>query len=75
VLQDAAADGDPIEPAPTHVPLAIMCIAAGSFSIWGALFAAGYFLYADYTKAIVLTVLTVITSYFLLKTWMRISAD
>jgi hypothetical protein len=52
-----------------------MCIAAGSFSIWGALFAAGYFLYADYTKAIVLTVLTVITSYFLLKTWMRISAD
>lgn len=75
VLQDAAADGDPIEPAPTHVPLAIMCIAAGSFSIWGALFAAGYFLYGDYTKAIVLTVITVITSYFLLKTWMRISAD
>jgi hypothetical protein len=75
VLQDAAADGDPIEPAPTHVPLAITCILAGSLSIWGALFAAGYYLYGDYTKAIVLSVITAFTSYFLLRTWMRISAD
>jgi Na+/proline symporter len=75
VLQEAAADGDPIEPAPTHVPLAITCILAGSLSIWGALFAAGYFLYGQYTIATVLTVATAIASFFLLRTWMRISAD
>ena len=34
VLQEAAAAGDPIEPAPTHFPLALTCVVAGSFSIW-----------------------------------------
>jgi solute:Na+ symporter, SSS family len=75
VLQQAAADGDLIEPAPTHFPLALACIFAGSLSIWGALFATGYFLYGNYMMGSVLTASTVIASFFLITTWMRISAD
>jgi Na+/proline symporter len=75
VLQKAAADGDPIEAAPTNVPLALGCIVAGSLTIWGALFATGYLLYGDYWMGSVLTAATVVAGCFLLATWMRISAD
>ena len=75
VLQRAAADGDPIEASTTHVPLALTCIVAGCLSIYGALFATGFFLYGDNAKGAVLTVGTVIASIFLWRSWMRISAD
>ena len=75
VLQRAAAEGDPIEASTTHVPLALTCIVAGCLSIYGALFATGFFLYGDNTKGTVLTVGTVIASIFLWRSWMRISAD
>ncbi len=75
VLERAAAEGDPIVASTTHVPLALSCIVAGCLSIYGALFATGFFLYGDNTKGTVLTVGTVIASIFLWRSWMRISAD
>ena len=75
VLERAAAEGDPIEASTTHVPLALTCILAGCLSIYGTLFATGFFLYEDNVKGTVLTIGTLIASVFLWRSWMRISAD
>ena len=61
--------------APTHIPLAITCIVAGCVSIYGALFAAGYFLYGNLTLGAVLTVVTLGAAWVLWDSWMKISAD
>src|SRR5262249_37565493 len=75
VVDRAAADGVPLEGEPVHLPLALACIIAGTISIYSALFATGFFLYGDSTNGTVLAVLAVVASFFLWKSWMRISAD
>jgi solute:Na+ symporter, SSS family len=75
VVERAAADGEPIEMSATHIPLALTCIVAGCLSIYGTLFATGFFLYGDIAKGTALTVATLIAALFLWKSWMRISAD
>jgi hypothetical protein len=75
VLQRAAAEGRPLEDAPTHFPVALQCIVAGTLAIYGALFASGYILYGQYALGAALTVGSVVAWMFLWKSWMRISAD
>ena len=57
------------------MPLALTCILAGTVSIYGALFATGFFLYGETAKGTALTVVAVIAAGFLWNSWMRISAD
>ena len=75
VVARAAAEGVSLEQAPTHIPLAIICIVAGCIAIYGALFAAGYLLYGNFRVGTIWTVITLAASYALWHSWMRISAD
>ncbi|MDJ0645271.1 MAG: Na+:solute symporter [Flavobacteriaceae bacterium] len=56
------------------VPSGILAIILGCLVIYGALFSTGLWLYADYTWAIILTAITLISSYFLYKTWNKVKA-
>jgi Na+/proline symporter len=75
VVARAAADGETIELSSTHFPLALTCIVAGTLSIYGALFATGFFLYGEPVQGAILTAGTLVATYFLWHSWMRISAD
>ena len=60
VLRRAAADGERIEVSAMRgvLPLGILCMVLGCFAIYGALFAAGSFIYGNIVPAIILTVVT-----------------
>jgi len=75
VIRAAEADGDPIEQpgARWTVPLGILCMVAGCFAVYSALFATGYWLYGNYVPAAILTVVAVLAAVFLLRVWGRVS--
>ena len=58
VVERARASGVPMASAPTHVPLAILCIVAGCIAIYGALFATGYILYGSMLIGTVLAIIS-----------------
>lgn len=55
-----------------NVPYGIAATLAGCFVIYGALFSTGYWIYGYYTKAIILTVVTIIFAVILKKLWSNI---
>ena len=75
VVERARASGVPMASAPTHVPLAILCIVAGCIAIYGALFATGYILYGSMAIGTVLAIISLGAALVLWRSWMRISAD
>ena len=75
IVERAAAAGLPMAKAPTHVPLAITCIVAGCISIYGSLFATGYFLYGNFFAGTGLTAVALVAAIVLASSWMRISSD
>ena len=52
-----------------HVPRGILCMLTGTFSVYAALFATGYWIYGLYSYAIVLTLLTIISATLLIRLW------
>jgi Na+/proline symporter len=76
VVDRAVADGEnlaDLEEPSWSVPLGILCSAIGCICIYASLFAIGCWIYAQWTHAIVLTVIAVITAVILLKIWKRVS--
>ncbi len=57
------------------VPSGILAIILGCIVIYGVLFSTGLWLYADYTWAILLSLITLITSYLLYTIWKKIKAS
>ena len=55
-----------------NVPYGIAATLAGCFVIYGALFSTGYWIYGYHTKAIILTVVTIIFAFILKKLWSNI---
>ncbi len=55
-----------------NVPYGIAATLAGCFVIYGALFSTGYWIYGYHTKAIILTVITIIFAFILKKLWSNI---
>ena len=60
---------------PWSVPSGILAMILAMVLIYGAMFATGYWLYGDYTWAIVLSIVVLISAYLLSKMWKRIKAS
>lgn len=75
VVNKAKAEGEFIfdDKVENNLPLGILCMIAGCIAVYGALFAAGYWIYANYIPAAVLTIITAAASVFLFKTWGKIT--
>ena len=54
------------------VPAGILATLVGCVTIYGALFSTGYWIYGYYTRASILTLLTLIATIALVKLWQRI---
>jgi len=46
----------------------------GCLMIYSTMFATGYYIYGDYQLAFPLTGLTIVSAYFLVKTWKKVKA-
>ncbi len=52
-----------------QLPLEILCMVIGCFTVYGALFATGFWIYANYPSAIVASVIAALGALFLFKAW------
>ena len=76
VLERANAAGIRIEPAPAgELTLEILCMVTGTFTVYFALFATGYWIYGRMLGASLLTLLAIAGSVLLFRLWGRMKAD
>ena len=54
------------------VPTGILCMVIGSITIYSFLFSIGYFLYKDFKIAFILLSISIISLYFLNKSWKKL---
>jgi solute:Na+ symporter, SSS family len=57
------------------VPVGILCMLLGSVAIYSALFATGNWIYGRYLLAGILTAITLVSIYFLMKTWKKLRLE
>ena len=57
------------------VPSGITAMMLGCGMIYGAMFATGYWIYGEYTRAAVITVLSAIFAVLLVRTWKRVKVN
>jgi len=70
VLAAARAQGVRVKPAAEgELPLEILCMVTGTFTVYFALFASGYWIYGHTATALVLSVLTVVGCGLLFRLW------
>ena len=71
VIKEANADNDNIDEGlpPSDLPLGILCMVMGSILVYAALFATGFYIYGNIVPAVILTVVTIISTVFLIKAW------
>jgi Na+/proline symporter len=71
VLKRAHADGDPITQTATKgdLPRGILCMVAGCFTVYSAIFAAGYYLYGQMLYGAIFTAVAVLGVIFLVSIW------
>ena len=74
VLDRAKAENDPIGDSDrkSGLPMGILCMFLGSVAVYAAVFATGYWIYGNYTPAIILTIAGAIASILLIKVWSRL---
>ncbi len=74
VVDQAKKDGINIEgeKGAWDVPTGILCMLIGSITIYSFLFSIGYLLYKDFNLAFILLSVSVISLYFLNKTWRKL---
>lgn len=78
VIEDAEKDGVPIVTEKTKgwdVPTGILCMLLGSFSVYFALFATGYYIYGNMAAAISLTGACAATVILLTRLWKKLKMD
>lgn len=76
VVARARAEGDPIEHADAgELPLEILCMLVGTFTVYFTLFAVGYWVYGRVMGAMVLTVLAVAAAFYLFQLWGRLKTS
>ena len=77
VVERARADNDPVsEPGKAwEVPVGILAMVFGCFAVYSVLFATGYWIYGEYTSAIILSVVALVATVFLFKFWNKLRAN
>jgi len=74
VLERARADNDPVGESngKSDLPMGILCMFFGCVAVYSAVFASGYWIYGNYTPAVILTVTGIVSSLVLIKVWGRL---
>lgn len=72
VIEKAKAKGIAIESGNAQFPLQILCFLVGTITVYAALFATGNWIYGNFNLAMGLTVVTIIGSLFLIKSWSKL---
>jgi SSS family solute:Na+ symporter len=74
VIKRAQQAGESIEGAEEKwdMPYGIMCMVFGCMAVYAALFATGSWIYLQYTKAVILTIVAVVATVLLLKFWTKL---
>ena len=72
IIAKAKAKGITIEKGSAHFPLQILCFLVGTTTVYAALFATGNWIYGNYSLAGGLTLLTLVGSLFLIKSWSKL---
>ncbi|RZS93428.1 sodium:solute symporter family protein [Aquimarina brevivitae] len=57
------------------VPSGILAMLVGCVLIYGVLFATGYFIYGQYVKATILSLIAIIAAFIIFKLWKRIKSN
>jgi len=57
------------------VPSGVIAMLLGCILIYSCMFATGYFIYGNYSWAVTLLGVVVISAYFLIKTWRKIKVS
>ncbi|WP_405568208.1 sodium:solute symporter family protein [Polaribacter sp. Asnod6-C07] len=58
-----------------NVPSGILAMLLGCILIYSCLFTTGYWIYGEYTIAIITSVIAIISAFLLIKTWKKIKTD
>ena len=76
VFEKAESDGETIMPqhAQDNLPMGIICTIIGSISVYGALFATGYWIYREPLPASILTAVSVGCAIALIILWGKITS-
>ena len=71
VLSKAQQDGEPITQTATagDLPRGILCMVAGCFAVYSAVFAAGYYMYGQIIPAVICTAVVVVAVTILVSVW------
>ena len=71
IISKAQQDGDPITQTATagDLPRGILCMVAGCFAVYSAVFATGYYMYGQIMPAVVCTAVVVVAVMFLASVW------
>ena len=69
VIEQAHAEGIELEAEPGQLPLEIACMVIGCLTVYGTLFAMGYWLYGETGLALASTLVAMGGAYFLFRVW------
>ena len=71
VLQQAERENDPIDESGKRwdLPLGILCMVFGCLAVYSALFATGFWIYANHIPAVILTIVAIGSTALLVKVW------
>ena len=75
VIEDARRDGETItgdEGGASTLPLGILCMVIGCLAVYSALFGTGYWIYGEFTPAIIFTIIAVVSAVLLIRLWNKI---
>jgi Na+/proline symporter len=74
VLQRAESDNDPIDESGKRwdLPAGILCMVFGCLAVYSALFATGFWIYANRVPAVILTVTAIVSAALLVKAWTKL---
>ncbi|MCF8248066.1 MAG: Na+:solute symporter [Saprospiraceae bacterium] len=77
VIQPALKSGElqPSDVAPGKLPLEIMCMIAGCFLVYGALFGLGFWMYGEIGKALIGLGVTIVATFILVKSWSQVKGS
>ena len=76
VIEDARRDGETItgdEGGASTLPLGILCMVIGCLAVYSALFGTGYWIYGEFTPAIIFSIIAVVSAILLIRLWNKIA--
>jgi solute:Na+ symporter, SSS family len=77
IIEKGLANGDlkAVDVYPGKLSMEVACMFAGVFLVYGALFSTGFWIYGQMTNALIGTFISVISGYYLITTWPKISSS